>query len=198
MELPENWSNAMTLRILILLFGLTLVFPAHAANPQVEMKTSMGTVTLELYPDKAPKTVENFLRYAKSGFYKGTVFHRVIRNFMIQGGGFDTGLQQKETLATIQNEAGNGLRNEIYTLAMARRPDPHSASSQFFINTRDNEFLNFSSPTRQGFGYCVFGRVVKGMEVVDAISAVRTGPAGPFPSDVPEKPVIIEEVRLLP
>jgi len=188
----------MTQRFLILLFGLTLAYGAHAANPQVEMKTNMGTITLELYPDKAPKTVENFLRYVKSGFYKGTVFHRVIRNFMMQGGGFDAGLQQKETLATIQNEAGNGLRNETYTLAMARRPDPHSASSQFFINTRDNDFLNFSSPTRQGFGYCVFGRVVKGMDVVDSISAVRTGPGGPFPSDVPEKPVIIEEVRLLP
>lgn len=188
----------MTSRFLVLLFGLTLACSAHAANPMVEIKTNMGSMTVELYPEKAPKTVENFLRYTKSAFYKGTVFHRVIRNFMIQGGGFDTNLQQKETLGSIRNEAGNGLNNEIYTIAMARRGDPHSASSQFFINARDNGFLDFSAPTPQGYGYCVFGKVVKGTEVVDKISAVRTGPAGPFPSDVPEKPVIIEEVRLIP
>jgi peptidyl-prolyl cis-trans isomerase A (cyclophilin A)/peptidyl-prolyl cis-trans isomerase B (cyclophilin B) len=188
----------MTRRFLVFLFGLMLACSAHAANPMVEIKTNMGSMTVELYPEKAPKTVENFLHYTKSGFYKGTVFHRVIQNFMIQGGGFDTNLQQKETLGSIRNEAGNGLKNEIYTIAMARRGDPHSASSQFFINGKDNDFLDFSAPTQQGFGYCVFGKVVKGTEVVDKISAVRTGPGGPFPANVPEKPVIIEEVRLIP
>jgi Peptidyl-prolyl cis-trans isomerase (rotamase) - cyclophilin family len=184
-------------RFLLSLAGLLLAFSAHAANPQVEVKTSMGDVVIELYADKAPKTVENFLEYAKSGFYTGTVFHRVIDGFMIQGGGFDRSLNQKPTRAPIKNEADNGLKNAVYTVAMARKPDPHSASAQFFINVADNGFLDHTAPTFDGWGYCVFGKVVKGQEVVRQIAQVRTGAAGPFPRDVPLEPVVIKEVKLV-
>lgn len=184
-------------RLLLSLAGLLLAFSAHAANPQVEVKTSMGDVVIELYPDKAPKTVENFLDYANSGFYNGTVFHRVIDGFMVQGGGFDQSLRQKPTRAPIRNEADNGLKNTLYTVAMARKPDPHSASAQFFINVADNGFLDHTAPTFDGWGYCVFGKVVKGQEVVRKIARVRTGGAGPFPKDVPLEPVVIKEVKLL-
>jgi cyclophilin family peptidyl-prolyl cis-trans isomerase len=184
-------------RLLFTLAGLLLAFAVHAANPQVELKTSQGDVVIELYPDKAPKTVENFLDYAKSGFYNGTVFHRVIDGFMIQGGGFDLSLNQKPTRAPIRNEADNGLKNTLYTVAMARKPDPHSASAQFFINVADNGFLDHAAPTFDGWGYCVFGKVVKGQEVVKKIAQVRTGGAGPFPKDVPLEPVVIKEVKLV-
>lgn len=183
------------LTIFSLLFST--ITTAYAANPQVEIKTNFGTIVLELYPDKAPKTVENFLSYVKDGYYTGTVFHRVIPGFMIQGGGFDKTLRQKPARQPVENEAANGLRNEIGTVAMARTSDPHSASAQFFINVANNAFLNHTAPTPQGYGYTVFGKIIKGMEVVNKIADVPTGPAGPFPSDVPNVTVVIEEVRLI-
>ena len=186
------------LRPFTLFFALCLSLGAHAANPTVEMKTNLGSFTLELYPDKAPKTVENFLKYAKSGFYKGTVFHRVIDNFMIQGGGFGTNLREKDTFPPIQNEASNGLKNDIYTIAMARTMYPHSAAAQFFINVKDNAFLNHTAPTPNGWGYAVFGKVVKGQDVVMKISKVKTGARDPLPSDVPLENVVIEDVKILP
>ena len=188
----------MKSKVFAVLSGLLLSFNVFAANPMVEMKTSLGSFTLELYPDKAPKTVENFLRYAKGGFYKGTVFHRVIDNFMIQGGGFDSSLKEKEAFYPIQNEAGNGLKNEVYTIAMARTMNPHSAAAQFFINVRDNPFLDHTVPKGQGWGYAVFGKVVKGQETVMKIAKVRTGARDPLPSDVPLENVVIEDVKVLP
>ncbi len=163
----------------------------------VKLHTNMGTITLELDDQKAPVTVKNFLEYVNSGFYNNTVFHRVINNFMIQGGGFEPGMKQKETRAPIQNEAANGLTNDEYTVAMARTSDPQSATAQFFINVKNNSFLNYTAPTTQGYGYCVFGKVVDGKEVVDAIKKVRTGSKGFF-QDVPQEDVIItkaEEVK---
>jgi peptidyl-prolyl cis-trans isomerase B (cyclophilin B) len=159
---------------------------------QVDLQTSAGTVRIELDEAKAPASVANFLDYVRKGHYDGTIFHRVIKGFMIQGGGFDTGMKQKPTAAPIENEANNGLKNLKYTLAMARTSDPHSASAQFFINTVDNDFLNFRSPTAQGWGYAVFGKVIAGTEVVDAIEQVRTGRSG-FHDDVPLQPVVIEK-----
>ncbi len=179
----------------IILLGLG---PAQAErrNPMVKLTTNLGEITLELYPDKAPETVANFLAYVKDGFYSGTVFHRVIPGFMIQGGGLDKDLHPKATKAPIRNEADNGLKNQKYTLAMARTPDPHSASAQFFINLADNDFLDFAAKTPQGWGYAVFGKVVKGQEVVDQIAAVPTGRQG-FHEDVPKTPVVIEKAELL-
>ena len=191
----------MHTKLLVAFFAslsLFLASPAGAANPQVELKTNFGNVTIELYPDKAPKTVENFTGYVKEGYYKGTVFHRVIPGFMIQGGGFDKSLKQKQTRQPVQNEAANGLKNEAGTVAMARTSDPHSASSQFFINVANNSFLNYSAPTTQGYGYTVFGRVTKGMDVVNKIAATPTGSGGMFPADVPREAVVIEEARLVP
>ncbi|KVD10788.1 cyclophilin [Burkholderia ubonensis] len=158
----------------------------------VELHTNHGVIKLELDAEKAPKTVENFLNYVKKGHYDGTVFHRVINGFMIQGGGFEPGLKQKPTDAPIDNEANNGLKNVKYTIAMARTNDPHSATAQFFINVNDNDFLNHSSPTPQGWGYAVFGKVVEGQDVVDKIKAVKTGNAG-FHQDVPTDDVVIEK-----
>ena len=158
----------------------------------VELHTNHGVIKLELDAAKAPKTVENFLNYVKKGHYDGTVFHRVINGFMIQGGGFEPGLKQKPTDAPIDNEANNGLKNDNYTVAMARTNDPHSATAQFFINVNDNDFLNHSSPTPQGWGYAVFGKVVEGQDVVDKIKAVKTGNAG-FHQDVPTDDVVIEK-----
>ncbi len=168
---------------------------ASTAAPKVLLKTSSGDITIELYPDKAPKSVENFLTYVKSGFYDGTVFHRVIANFMIQGGGFTKDLRQKSTRQPIVNESKNGLSNLRGTVAMARTGDPNSATAQFFINTVDNPRLdgNEAAP-----GYAVFGKVVAGLDVVDKIKAVETGAQGPFRSDVPVTPVVIEKVTLLP
>jgi cyclophilin family peptidyl-prolyl cis-trans isomerase len=165
-------------------------------NPMVEIRTSLGTMKVELYPDKAPKTVENFLQYAREGFYDGTVFHRVISGFMIQGGGFTPDMSEKETRAPIENEASNGLKNVRGSLAMARTGDPHSASSQFFINTVDNPFLDFQDESVRGWGYAVFGKVVEGLETLDAIKKVSTG-SRDGQDDVPLDPVVIESVRIL-
>lgn len=178
--------------------SILLCTHALAADPRVELKTNMGSITLELYPDKAPKTVENFLQYVKEGFFKGTIFHRVIPNFMVQGGGFSVDLVQKKTRAPVPNEANNGLKNDVGTIAMARTSDPHSATAQFFINHRNNDFLNFTAPSQQGWGYTVFGKVIKGMDVVNKIAAIATGPTGPFASDVPRKAVVIEDAKILP
>ena len=161
----------------------------------ITLKTSKGDIKVELYADKAPETVENFLRYAKEGFYDGTIFHRVIDGFMIQGGGMEPGMREKPTHEPVKNEADNGLKNERGTLAMARTPDPHSATSQFFINVSDNEFLNFRAPTLDGWGYCVFGRVVDGMDVVDAIKGSPTTSQG-FHQDVPREDIVIEKVEV--
>jgi cyclophilin family peptidyl-prolyl cis-trans isomerase len=169
---------------------------AFAQNPRLELKTSRGSITIELFQDKAPKTVANFLQYAKEGFYNGTIFHRVIDGFMIQGGGFDRDMREKRTHGPIENEATNGLKNDTGTLAMARTPAPHSASAQFFINLKNNDFLNFREPTTQGFGYAVFGKVIQGMDVVNTVAKVRTGPSGPH-RDVPVEPIIIESVTLV-
>ena len=167
------------------------------SNPQVELHIQdHGVITLELDADKAPLSVENFLSYVANGHYNQTVFHRVIKDFMIQGGGFEPGMKQKPCATPIDNEANNGLHNDIYTVAMARTSDPHSATAQFFINTTDNSFLNHSSPTPQGWGYAVFGKVVAGTEVVDAIRAVKTGRKG-FHDDVPVQDVVIEKAIAL-
>ena len=182
-------------RLLLPAFALLFSIAAHAANPQLEMRTSQGTLVIELYQDKAPKSVENFLQYARDGFFNGTVFHRVIPDFMIQGGGFTPDMKQKATRPPIQNEAANGLKNELGTLAMARTGDPHSASAQFFINLKDNSFLDF--PGRDGWGYAVFGRLVQGLDVVQKIAKVPTANAGPH-QNVPTTPVLIESVKLLP
>ncbi len=163
-------------------------------NTRVRLSTSLGDITLELDTQKAPQTVENFLSYVDAGFYDGTVFHRVIDGFMVQGGGFEPGLKQKSSRAPIRNEASNGLTNDAYTVAMARTSDPHSASAQFFINVKDNDFLNHSAPSAQGWGYCVFGRVVEGKEVVDKIKRVKTGSRG-FHQDVPVEDVMITKAE---
>lgn len=163
------------------------------SNPKVELHIAgYGVVTLELDEAKAPKTVSNFLGYVKKGHYDGTIFHRVINGFMVQGGGFTAGMQQKPTDAPVQNEANNGLKNQAYTVAMARTSDPHSASAQFFINVADNDFLNHTAPSMQGWGYAVFGKVVQGTDVVDRIKAVKTGRKG-FHDDVPAQDVVIEK-----
>ena len=162
----------------------------------VKLHTNFGTITIELDAEKAPITAANFLEYVNSGFYANTIFHRVIDGFMIQGGGFEPGMNQKPTNAPIKNEANNGLKNSIYTIAMARTPNPDSASSQFFINVNDNDFLNFTAPTAQGWGYCVFGKVVEGTEVVDAIRKVKTGSKAGH-QDVPVEDVIIERAEVV-
>ncbi|TAM04576.1 MAG: peptidyl-prolyl cis-trans isomerase [Paraburkholderia sp.] len=162
----------------------------------VELHTNHGVIKLELNAEKAPKTVENFLAYVTKGHYDGTVFHRVIDGFMIQGGGFEAGMKQKPTDAPIENEANNGLKNERGSIAMARTNDPHSASAQFFINVADNDFLNHSSPSPQGWGYAVFGKVVEGLEVVDKIKKVKTGSKG-FHQDVPVDDVVIEKAVIV-
>jgi peptidyl-prolyl cis-trans isomerase B (cyclophilin B) len=162
----------------------------------VKLHTNQGDITLQLDADKAPNTVKNFLEYVNSGAYSNTIFHRVIDNFMIQGGGFEPGLKQKSTLAPIQNEAANGLKNDKYTIAMARTGDPHSATAQFFINTKDNDFLNYTASNPQGYGYCVFGKVVEGMDVIDKIGKVKTGNSAGY-SDVPKEDVIILKAELV-
>jgi peptidyl-prolyl cis-trans isomerase B (cyclophilin B) len=162
----------------------------------VKLHTNFGAITIELDAEKAPITVANFLEYVESDFYSNTIFHRVIDGFMIQGGGFEPGMKQKSTNAPIKNEANNGLKNAIYTIAMARTPNPDSASSQFFINVNDNDFLNFTSPTSQGWGYCVFGKVTEGTEVIDAIRQVKTGSKAGH-QDVPVDDVIIERAEVV-
>jgi peptidyl-prolyl cis-trans isomerase B (cyclophilin B) len=163
---------------------------------QVLLKTNKGDITLSLDGTKAPKTVANFLQYVKSGHYDGTIFHRVIDNFMIQGGGMTAGLKEKSSGAQIENEANNGLKNERGTVAMARTSDPHSATAQFFINVNDNDFLNHTAPNAQGWGYAVFGKVTGGLDVVDVIRKVKTGNAG-FHQDVPAEDVVIEKATVL-
>ena len=188
--------NLMKLKNL-LLCGILLIASISAfAAPSVEFQTSQGNFTVELYPEKAPKTVANFLQYVKDGFYENTIFHRVINHFMIQGGGFERDLSEKSTRATIANEASNGLLNELGTIAMARTADPDSATAQFFVNLTDNQFLNYVSPDPDQMGYCVFGKVTSGIEVVQKIGLVQTNTVGRN-SDVPVKPIIIKSVKLL-
>ncbi|MCK6157917.1 peptidyl-prolyl cis-trans isomerase [Moraxella osloensis] len=164
--------------------------------PYVELETTMGNIVIELNQEKAPNTVANFLEYVKSGHYDGTIFHRVIDGFMIQGGGMDANMTEKSTNAPIQNEADNGLKNEVCTIAMARTSDPHSATAQFFINVKDNSFLNFSGKNPQGWGYAVFGKVIEGMDIVNKIKGVPTGKYG-FHADVPTTPVVITHAKVI-
>ncbi len=172
-----------------------VISPAKAKETVlITMQTNKGTIKLELNAEKAPKTVENFTNYVEAGFFDGTIFHRVINNFMIQGGGFTQDYKQKETGMSIQNEAKNGLKNDSGTIAMARTNDPHSATAQFFINVKDNDFLNY--PGQDGWGYTVFGKVVEGMDVIEAIKGVKTGRGGPFPTDVPQDMIIIEKMTI--
>lgn len=186
---------------LILLAVISLFPMAHAAdpdsNPHVKMTTNLGEMVIELYPEKAPASVENFLQYVNDGHYNGTIFHRVIEGFMIQGGGFTLNFDKKETREPITNEADNGLTNDHYTIAMARTQAPHSATAQFFINTADNNFLNHRSKDAAGWGYTVFGKLIEGQKIADWLAKVPTGAAGPFPKDVPSSPIVIESVETL-
>ena len=168
-----------------------------AEKPKVYFKTNIGDFTIELEPELAPKTVANFIQYVEEGHYDGLIFHRVIKAFMIQGGGFDASYSKKPTRPPIENEADKGLSNERGTIAMARTGDPHSATNQFFINVKFNGFLNYVSKSQQGWGYTAFGRVIDGMNIVGRISRLETGKGGPFPSDVPAEQVIIEEAKLV-
>jgi peptidyl-prolyl cis-trans isomerase A (cyclophilin A)/peptidyl-prolyl cis-trans isomerase B (cyclophilin B) len=187
----------MKLKHLFILGMAVVPTGAVAADPQVDVRTSLGTIRLELYPAKAPKTVENFLQYVKDGHYNGTVFHRVISGFMIQGGGYEGGsYREKKTRPPVPNEAKNGLKNDLGTIAMARTSDPHSASAQFFINVSNNGFLN-AERAQDGWGYAVFGKVVDGMDIVMKIAKTPTGPGGPFRSDVPKQPVVIESMTVV-
>ena len=189
MKIDDFWKS------LIVLSAAAAAPGAAAANPQVDLKTSAGTIRLELYPAKAPKTVENFLQYLKDGHYNDTIFHRVIDGFMIQGGGFEKSFRQKPTRAPVANEAKNGLRNDLGTITMARTSAPHSASAQFFINVKDNDFLN-AARAQDGWGYAVFGKVVSGLDVVMKISKVATGSSGPH-ENVPREAVVIESATVV-
>jgi len=184
-------------QLLLGLWAIAFCVTAQAANPQVELQTNQGTIVIELYPDKAPATVENFLRYVNAGYYNGTIFHRVIPGFMIQGGGYNKAYDKKQTDKPVRNEADNGLKNEIGTVAMARTNDPHSATSQFFINVANNGFLDYRSPTTRGYGYTVFGKVIKGMGVVNGVANTPTSAAGPFRKDVPVDMVTIQQAKII-
>jgi len=185
-------------KIILSLSLLTLSLSVTAGNnPTVRMITNMGNIEISLNKEKAPKSVDNFLQYAKSNYYNGTVFHRIIKGFMIQGGGFTKDLQRKKTNAQISNEAFNGLKNDRGTIAMARTNMPHSATAQFFINTVDNNSLNHTDKSMRGWGYAVFGKVTKGMDIVDSIENTKTGSRGMFPSDVPVNDIIIEKVEII-
>lgn len=194
--------NLLNIFVRVLMMSSLLALPlstaiaADSAKPRVRITTNMGAIELELDRARAPITVANFLQYAESKFYDGTVFHRVIPSFMIQGGGFTVGMQQKPTRAPIQNEANNGLKNTTGTVAMARTGDPHSATAQFFINTADNAALDHRGKNPAGWGYAVFGRVMRGQDVVKKIAAVETGSSGPH-QDVPRRDVVIERVEIL-
>jgi cyclophilin family peptidyl-prolyl cis-trans isomerase len=181
-------------KLLAALLLSTLSFTAQGKPVNVSMETSLGTIKLELDADKAPLTVANFVAYAKAGHYNGLVFHRVIKGFMIQGGGYDEGMKQRDTKPPVKNEAKNGLKNVRGSIAMARTSDPHSASSQFFINHKDNDFLNY--PGQDGWGYTVFGKVTEGMDVVDKIAESPTGNTPPFGRDVPVKAILIKSVTV--
>jgi len=187
------FSTLIFLCSLIILAGFAT---AEDIKPKVVLDTSKGKIVLELYPDKAPETVKNFLSYVDAGYYNGTIFHRVIPDFMIQGGGFTVDMKRKTTRPPIKNEADKGLKNWRGTIAMARTGDPHSATAQFFINSKNNDFLNFRSKTQQGWGYAAFGRVVEGMKTLDAISAVQTRTQGRY-RDVPAEPVVIQRATQL-
>lgn len=186
------------MRFLFAFFSLLVCLNVHASNPQVEIKTSQGAILVELYPDKAPQTVGNFLHYVKSDFYRNTIFHRVVNRFVIQGGGYTSKLEAKKTSAPIPSEATNGLKNDAGTLAMARSFDPDSATSQFFINVERNRYLNHHKPQPEYYGYTVFGKVLKGMDIVQKIAAVPTTTAGPFFTDVPMQDIVIEDVTVVP
>lgn len=189
-------SNKIQFIVLCLFLAMLGTTAMSDTQPKVQFDTNKGTIVIELNQEKAPVTVENFLSYVKSGFYDGVIFHRVIPNFMIQGGGFTPDMQQKSTQENIENEANNGLKNTKGSIAMARTSAPHSASSQFFINVKDNSFLDFTSETPQGWGYAVFGQVIDGIEVVETIENVTTGIVGPY-SDVPKEAVIIEKAIVI-
>lgn len=193
MNRPAVFTRFLGAIALILGF-LTQSVPAQGANPVVTLETSMGPIKIELYPEKAPVTVKNFIDYVEAKHYDGLIFHRVIPNFMIQGGGFEPGMKERKTKAPIVNESKNGLENKRGTIAMARTSEPNSASSQFFINVGDNAFLD-KSRSRDGVGYCVFGKVIDGMDVVDKIKSVKTGRSGPH-GDVPEEDVLIKSAKV--
>ena len=197
-RLPQFFSRRGFIRLSAHLAAAVAIggaIPAMAADtPQVALKTNMGEIVLELYPEKAPKSVANFLQYVKSGHYNGTIFHRVMDGFMIHGGGFDQEMAQKPTSAPIENEARNGLKNEPLTVAMARTSNPHSATAQFFINVGNNQFLNY--PGQDGWGYAVFGKVIKGADVVDKIKSVKTGNKG-MHQNVPLQPVVIQSATVV-
>jgi cyclophilin family peptidyl-prolyl cis-trans isomerase len=191
----------MKIKLIVVLGALVTLVTAGVcmaadANPRVEMETSKGKFVIELFPEKAPETVKNFLNYVDTKFYDGTIFHRVIPNFMIQGGGFTSDMKKKSAGTPIKNEADNGLKNERSTIAMARTGDPHSATAQFFINSVNNDFLNHKGKTQQGWGYVVFGKVIKGMDVVDAISSAKTVTRGGY-RDIPAETIEIRSVRVL-
>ncbi len=193
--------NRILISVAISIFVIIGIMPAHtladAAHPRVSMQTSLGEIVLELDRVNAPITVDNFMKYVESGFYNGTIFHRVIDGFMIQGGGYTTDLTKKSTSPPIKNEANNGLKNKRNTIVMARTGDPHSATAQFFINVVDNSFLDHTGPNMRGWGYAVFGKVAQGMSVIDQIRKTPTGPGGMFPKDVPQTPVIIKSVSVI-
>jgi peptidyl-prolyl cis-trans isomerase B (cyclophilin B) len=193
-----NMKKTLTALFALLLCGVMQSSYSLTQGKQkmVKLHTNHGVITLQLDAEKAPNTVRNFLEYVNAGFYQNTIFHRVIADFMIQGGGFEPGMNQKPVNAPIQNEAANGLSNDKYTIAMARTNDPHSATAQFFINTKNNSFLNYSAPNAQGYGYCVFGKVIEGMEVVDAIRKVKTGNKSGH-QDVPQEDVIIIKAEVV-
>jgi peptidyl-prolyl cis-trans isomerase B (cyclophilin B) len=188
----KNTVVSTLIVLIVLIFAGSAI--AEDINPKVVLETSKGKIVLELFPDNAPETVKNFLNYVDAKFYDGMIFHRVIPNFMIQGGGFTTDMKRKTTQAPIKNEADKGLKNNRGTIAMARTGDPHSATAQFFISSKNNDFLNYRSKTQQGWGYAAFGKVVEGMKTVDAISAVKTKTSGGF-RDVPAEPVVITSAR---
>jgi cyclophilin family peptidyl-prolyl cis-trans isomerase len=204
MKFNTFYSLAMRLYLVVLVsISASTIAPlstvqADEISPKVRIQTNLGDIVVELNKEKAPQTVANFLSYVNDGFYNGTVFHRVIDGFMIQGGGFTEDLQQKATKSPIQNEADNGLKNDRGTIAMARTNNPNSATAQFFINVVNNDFLNHRNKTTRGWGYTVFGKVVQGMDVVDSIRKTPTGPSGPFRKDVPKTPVVIQSVTVLP
>ncbi len=191
LELPA--MKTLTCVLLLLPFLAAVTASAQSANPSVVVKTSMGSFTIELFQDKAPDTVKNFLLYVDEGFYGGTIFHRVIDGFMVQGGGLDANMTKKQTRKPIVNEAGNKLKNTVGTVAMARTGEPNSATAQFFVNVKDNAFLDYRDSSADGIGYCVFGKVTSGMDVVEKIKAVPTGVKGGM-RDVPVTPVVIESV----
>lgn len=200
-----KFSSILKLFVLPLVFFMALAAAADsqaagdaktAQNPVVKLETSLGDIYVQLDARKAPMTTANFIQYVKSGHYDGVIFHRVIKDFMIQGGGMGPDMKEKRTAAPIRNEADNGLKNKKYTIAMARTSDPHSASAQFFINTKDNSFLDFKAQTPDGWGYAVFGKVIKGQDVVDSIEKVATGRKGPY-DDVPVEPVVINKAVIM-